>query len=207
MKHRRHRPESVLSSLGALLGLAAALLMSSTTVGLAQPAQVPRVGTFLVAAESMADPRFQQTVILLIRHDPGGTVGLIVNQPALADANLFLPNLPEQFDGIFLGGPVSRLRPTVLLRAEAPPEGSLRVLENTYVIGLEQTLRHLTKQEQSAARFRIYLGYAGWTSWQLARELARGDWQVVPADEKALFEDDPTRLWKRLHRLAENILI
>ncbi|NIQ93471.1 MAG: YqgE/AlgH family protein, partial [Desulfuromonadales bacterium] len=33
------------------------------------------------AADGMVDPRFQQSVILLLQHGQEGTVGLIVNKP------------------------------------------------------------------------------------------------------------------------------
>ncbi len=175
--------------------------------GLGQTRMAPRVGTFLVAAETMQDPRFQQTVILLIRHDLGGTVGLVINQPAVFDPKKILPELPEQFAGLFHGGPVSQLNPTVLLRSGAPPANSLRVLERTHVIGLDEVLRHLTGGSRPGEQFRIYLGYAGWSAGQLAREIARGDWQVVPAEEKAIFEEDPVELWERLHQAGSIITI
>lgn len=41
----------------------------------------PAPGHFLVASESIRDPRFRRTVILLINHDDGGSLGVILNRP------------------------------------------------------------------------------------------------------------------------------
>ncbi|BCR06268.1 UPF0301 protein [Desulfuromonas versatilis] len=172
-----------------------------------QTGMAPRVGTFLVAAEAIKDPRFQQTVILLVRHDLGGTVGLVVNRPAVVAPQKVLPELPEQFAGLFFGGPVSPLRPMVLLRSSNPPADSLAVLERTHVVGLDEVLRHLTGGGRPGELFRIYLGYAGWSAGQLAREISRGDWQVVAGEEKAIFEEDPAGLWERLHQAGTIITI
>jgi hypothetical protein len=38
-------------------------------------------GQLLVASPGMRDPRFRETVILIIRHDESGAFGLIVNRP------------------------------------------------------------------------------------------------------------------------------
>jgi hypothetical protein len=38
-------------------------------------------GRLLVATESMGDRRFARTVIYLVRHDPAGALGVIVNVP------------------------------------------------------------------------------------------------------------------------------
>ena len=44
------------------------------------PAQNSLAGQLLVASPSMADPRFARTVILMVRHDPDGAFGIVVNR-------------------------------------------------------------------------------------------------------------------------------
>src|SRR5262245_37348138 len=45
------------------------------------PAAGSLVGQLLVASPSMGDPRFAQTVILMVRHDKDGAFGIVVNRP------------------------------------------------------------------------------------------------------------------------------
>ena len=44
----------------------------------------------------------------------------------------------------------------------------------------------------------VYAGYAGWAPGQLDREVARGDWHVLPADADTVFSDRPAKVWQDL---------
>src|SRR5437899_5573614 len=99
-------------------GLVAAAMLA-TLVGAALsalPAASQRAslaGQLLIAAPNMGDPRFHQTVVLLVLHDRNGAMGLVVNRPLEARplASL-LEALGETAAGaagsvrIFAGGPV-----------------------------------------------------------------------------------------------------
>ncbi len=39
---------------------------------------------------------------------------------------------------------------------------------------------------------------AGWAPGQLAHELARGSWHVLPANEELVFAEDPSDIWRKL---------
>ena len=60
-------------------------------------------GSFLVASESITDPRFAKAVILLIKHDSTGSLGLIINKPTGIDLNRLFTIIPDsvQTDNIF----------------------------------------------------------------------------------------------------------
>src|SRR5947207_3022162 len=83
---------------------------------LAPPAASQRsslAGQLLIAAPNMGDPRFYQTVVLLVLHDRNGAMGIIINRPLEERpfASL-LAALGESTTGvagsvrIFAGGPV-----------------------------------------------------------------------------------------------------
>ena len=38
-------------------------------------------GQFLIAAASLADPNFSRSVVLVLQHDDGGALGVVVNRP------------------------------------------------------------------------------------------------------------------------------
>jgi putative transcriptional regulator len=48
--------------------------------------------------------------------------------------------------------------------------------------------------------FRVYAGYAGWSSGQLERELAQGAWYVVDPAPGDAFTLDPDRTWRTVLR-------
>src|SRR5262245_27469704 len=95
---------------------AAMLAMLLGAALLAPPAASQRTwlaGQLLIAAPNMGDPRFYQTVVLLVLHDRNGAMGIIVNRP-LEERPLasLLEALGETASGvagsvrIFAGGPV-----------------------------------------------------------------------------------------------------
>src|SRR5262249_15491833 len=75
-----------LLSLPRLGAIAAAILVPATLLHAAvpPPTEAPQhaslTGQLLIAAPTMGDPRFQHTVILMLRHDRNGPLGLVINR-------------------------------------------------------------------------------------------------------------------------------
>ena len=158
-------------------------------------------GKFLVAARSIRDPRFMESVILLVNYDSNGAMGLIINLPTGASLSSVLPDVKElrkRTDKIFIGGPVSGNQLFLLIRTDKPPEGSLRIFGHTYLNASITALKKVVRDRKKGNRFRVFAGYAGWAGGQLEREVAMGSWYVVDADEKIIFDKDPSGLWQRL---------
>jgi putative transcriptional regulator len=162
----------------------------------------PAAGKFLIASESMRDPRFRESVILLLNHDAQGTLGLIINRPTR------IP-LSEVVDGdppgqLFFGGPVQPTVFSLLVNGEpgddAADNGRSFVLDSVwFVFGTEAVLDRLTALEAGAAA-RVYAGYAGWSPGQLNAELRDGGWHLSAATADAIFAEDPARIWDTLIR-------
>ena len=78
-----------------------------------QPDGEPAPGMFLVARRDLMDPWFGQSVVLLLDHDEGGSVGLIVNRRFRATLSDAIPDL-EQPEAdrhpVFFGGPLGSHR-------------------------------------------------------------------------------------------------
>src|SRR5215216_986686 len=90
-----------------------ALLMPASAARAAEPAPDPAPGQLLVASEGMRDPRFRQSVIVLLKHDSNGAFGIVINRPAgerpiaalLADGGGDGKDLEGTIQ-VFVGGPV-----------------------------------------------------------------------------------------------------
>jgi putative transcriptional regulator len=67
-----------MSALAALLILC---LDAAPPTAAQSPSPVSLAGQLLVAAPAMTDPRFDRTVILVVRHDKAGAFGIVVNRP------------------------------------------------------------------------------------------------------------------------------
>lgn len=169
----------------------------------------PTKGMLLVAAEDMADPRFARSVVLLIDYGPGGAAGLIVNRPTRMTLDEALGrelDLAGNTHPLYYGGPVSSGSVTCLLRATAPPAGASQVVAGLYLIQVERILSEL-RRERDESRVRVFSGYAGWNARQLAGEIARGDWYVLPCDPALLFDTPSERLWELLRRRGGDLWI
>lgn len=185
-----------------------ALFFPSLSESLAEldPVQVPPAkGVFLVAHPSMDDPNFRRTVVLLVEHGPQGTVGFILNRPSDIPLSQALPDLPaikETGHPLFIGGPVSPNRMTMLVRLTEPLPDVRRVFDGVYVGGSLELLERLVTRPKPMEAFRVFVGMAGWAPGQLAFELRQGAWATLSPDVTAIFDHDPDTLWlESLRRL------
>jgi len=173
---------------------------SLTSPGLAR-AVVFMPGTLLVAQGSLTDPRFHEAVVLIVQHGSQGTAGLILNRPSRLSLAEALPGmaLRDATDAMLCyGGPVAPRSFMALVKAPlGPPQPSQQVLPSVYLTGPQQLAAWL-ERVPSPPTFRVFVGYAGWAPEQLAAELARGDWHIVPVHEQLLFATEPGKLWQAL---------
>jgi putative transcriptional regulator len=149
-------------------------------------------GSFLVADHSLRDPNFVQTVVLILKHNPEGAFGLVVNRPAQADGIPF---------PVFKGGPCP-MPGFILLHGYEDwlqnASSEIQVAPGIYVGDAESISRITDPQPGAALRVRVFSGYAGWGPQQLEGELAVGGWFVTPADAGTLFDSPPEQLWENL---------
>jgi putative transcriptional regulator len=180
---------------------ALALLPAAPSVG-ADEAASPR-SLLLVASNRITDAHFSRSVVLVTHHGGGGPLGIILNRPtdlALADVFDGETALQGRKDRLFVGGPVSRQTLVFLLRADPPPQSAVEVLAGLFMsLDAEEGLRRL---RESDGEVRVFAGYSGWAPGQLEKEIARGDWHLLPADADSVFSREPGSLWEELVRRA-----
>jgi putative transcriptional regulator len=156
-----------------------------------------------VASEEMGDPRFVDSVILMIHHDAGGAMGIIVNRPLgeVPTATL-LQSMGLDATGargtvrLHYGGPVEPRHGLTLHTTEYAIEGTLRVIAGVAVTGNPEILRAIGTGK-GPKRSLIALGYAGWAPGQLEREMKAGGWFTVPADDALVFDENYEKKWER----------
>ena len=80
-------PPTAVSRRLVLLAALALLLLGAAP---APRAQTLADGVLLVAQESLQDPAFEKSVVLILRHDEDGTLGLVINRiTSLKPAEIF----------------------------------------------------------------------------------------------------------------------
>jgi putative transcriptional regulator len=158
-------------------------------------------GQLLVASPRMGDARFQRTVILMVRHDKKGALGIIINRPlgvrSLATLLEALGDVAPPGTAtvrIFAGGPVQSEVGFIVHSADYDRQDTLRVTSEVAVTASLDVLRDVARS-QGPQKVLVALGYAGWGAGQLETELARDDWLVAPADPDLIFDTARERVW------------
>ena len=210
-------PEIALRKARALAaaGLALALLLGAPRLA---AADTFLTGQLLVAGPNLADPNFSRTVVFMLRHDPGGAMGLVINRPMgrmpLGDLLQALespgddvrpvPPRPEEGRSddddtglpLYYGGPVEPFVGFTLHSRDVMLENSVPVDDDTALNAHDEALQALA-EGTGPQKMLFLLGYAGWGPGQLEYELERGDWYVVEADPDLIFSEEPARTWER----------
>jgi len=162
-------------------------------------------GKLLVASRGLADPHFAQTVVLLVRDDANGVVGLILNRRTDLPISRVLDGIKAakgRSDPVYSGGPVE---PSVfaLLQSPAQVEAAEHIFGTVYMISTKLLFEQTISARPDPSSFHVYLGAAGWTNDQLRRELELGAWFIFQADAGTVFNADPDSLWPQMIQKTE----
>jgi putative transcriptional regulator len=162
------------------------------------------LGKFLVASRDLADPNFSRAVVLLVEYESDGVVGLVVNRRTTVPISrvLALKEAAGRRDPVYVGGPVELTSVLALARLAEAPAGGGRVFNDVYLLRTEPPL--VKAMGAPAGKFRVFLGYAGWTAAQLRHETETGSWFIFPADAGMVFDPEPGSVWGRLIEKAES---
>lgn len=151
----------------------------------------------------LGDPNFHRSVVLMIEHGEGGSMGLVVNRGApltlgeLARGQSLKIALERSQDPVFIGGPVESHRGFILHDDDSVAEKH-PVMPGLYLSVTLDALSPLL--ESSTPHLRFCLGYAGWGPKQLESEMAAGSWLFSEATPKAILEGNPAQLWEETLR-------
>jgi putative transcriptional regulator len=162
-------------------------------------------GALLVAAPGLLDPNFRRTVVYLIEHRERGSLGVVLNRPSEVALHDVLPRwapLSSRPSSVFVGGPVDGKTALCLAalrtghRADGTP-GLVAVNGPVALVDLDGDPEALAPRLRG---LRVFAGYAGWDAGQLAGEIGRGDWFVVPALPDDVLAGHGPDLWSRVLR-------
>ncbi|MBV8578588.1 MAG: YqgE/AlgH family protein [Acetobacteraceae bacterium] len=185
---------AVASLLAALIMLGAAPPEHADTNSLA--------GQLLIAAPTIGDPRFAHAVILMVRHDKEGALGIVINRPVGERSIAALLEATGHDDAnvtgilrVFAGGPVQPELGFVVHSAEYRRAETVDVDGRVAMTASRQVLMDIG-HSQGPEKSLFALGYAGWGPGQLDGELARHNWFTTPEEPKLVFDDDRDNLWE-----------
>jgi putative transcriptional regulator len=161
----------------------------------------PQGGRLLVSTPLLNDPNFVRTVVYLLEHDGGGTVGVILNRPSHTPVGQVLPSWQDAVTRppvVFNGGPVQPDGALCLGALSTDGPGVRAVVDGVGTVDLDGDVAVITGL---TTRLRVFAGHAGWSPDQLESEIDEGAWWVVPGTPREdLFSADPRPMWARVLR-------
>ncbi|MGH3948676.1 MAG: YqgE/AlgH family protein [Pseudonocardiaceae bacterium] len=162
-------------------------------------------GSLLVADPSMSDPNFHRVVVFVLHHGEEGTLGVVLNRPSDIPVHEILPTWANHVvhpASVFIGGPVEGDTPLCLAalrtgETAATVPGTIGVRGPVALVVLDSDPELLAPKLRG---MRVFVGYAGWDAGQLASEIDRGDWMIVPALPSDVIAEPDRDLWGHVLR-------
>lgn len=167
------------------------------------------LGSLLVATPALRDPSFERSVVLLVAHEPGGAMGVVLNRATEVAVSEVLGDwggVAREPAVLFEGGPVQPDSAICVARLRAgaePLDGFQTFFGPLGTVDLEQEPAVVGDRFDGV---RVFAGYAGWSPGQLEEEIAAGSWftfEALPGDP---FMARPDDLWSLVLRRQGGML-
>jgi putative transcriptional regulator len=157
-------------------------------------------GHFLIAAPALMDPNFHHSVVLLLGHDDGGALGLVLTRASKTTIKEAWEQIDagdcQREDLVHVGGPCPG--PLMALHA-IEEESNTELMPGVFLSQASEKLERLVNITDRPVKF--FVGYAGWGPGQLEGELAEGAWHTVAATPAEILSDGLPD-WEKLLKQA-----
>lgn len=159
-------------------------------------------GHILIAMPHLTDPYFSRSIVFICEHDEEGAMGLIVNKTFEDDSiKEIFPDVvindeavKETFSPIHFGGPVSLERGFILHSTDYLTDETMQVSPE-FCLTSNSAVMDDIKEGDGPSEYRLMLGYAGWGSQQLEREIENGDWLFQSTNLEFVFQNFTGDKW------------
>lgn len=139
-----------------------------------------------------------RTVVLVVEHNDGGTVGFVLNQQTDHRVAELVQGLPSLTNMAYQGGPVE-LQSFHYIHRYKHIQDCVEIQKGLYWGGdFEQICQEIVTEKIDADGIRFFVGYSGWAPSQLDAELNEKSWIVGDLDaEQILNQKIPdAEMWK-----------
>lgn len=157
---------------------------------------------FLIAMPTLDDPIFAHTVSYLCQHNEEGALAIIINRPTgMTLANIFdqmgIESASQQIQQmpVYAGGPVQKERGFIIHdKGSKNWDASISISDTTAMTSSRDILEAIA-QNEGPEHFLIALGFAGWGSGQLEKEILGNSWLNTPYQHDILYSTPAKHRW------------
>jgi len=155
-------------------------------------------GLCLISKPELLDPSFLMSVTLICDHNEEGSFGLVLNRQSTAYIDPKTYQLSEEFsEGYFsvnIGGPV-QLESVFYLYRSPKAYGDSKLIKPNVYLGYSKDLLAELLTKISSDDIIFFIGYAGWSYYQLDCEFSSGSWFSHHLDADFIFRRDKKNYW------------
>ena len=159
---------------------------------------------FLVATKKMTDPRFKNTVIIMLENDEKGARGFVINKPLASiplgsliyksrNATIKQKELYNVKIPVYWGGPVNENK-IVILHSREYRNNTTKNFENISISSDYNILFEIA-DNKGPKKNLVIVGISSWGEGQLEGEMEREHWTLSEINTDLIFEMDNTEKW------------
>lgn len=160
----------------------------------------PGKGRILISEPFLEDPHFKRAVVLLCEHNEEGSFGFVLNKFIDVEVHEFIEDIStaDLNTRVSLGGPVKNDALFYIHTLGEALEGSVKIMDGLYMGGDFETLKTLLNTGQlSENSIRFFVGYSGWVTGQLEKEMEQNAWLVSRLSVDDVMNTDEDNLWNK----------
>ena len=156
-------------------------------------------GKFLISSPNINDSIFKKSLIYMISDNEEGSMGIIINKPALKIniSGLLGENIKEiiKQPQVYYGGPVELDKGFILHTNDYKKDKNQIILNKGLVLSSDfSTVKEIAKGN-GPSKSILAIGYTGWSSFQLHAELKKSDWFELDLDIDIIFSKNHKKKW------------
>ena len=122
-------------------------------------------------------------------------MGLIINKPLQKKQSTdILKEIGLNTQDVYFGGPVSPEKGFILHDTNYKKEETILVSNTAGVSYSDEVLSDI-KNGSGPNDYRLVMGYSGWDSGQLEKEVQNGDWMIMPSSKELIFSKTDKNKW------------
>ena len=159
---------------------------------------------FLIATKKIRDPRFKNTVIIMLENDEKGAWGLVINKPLSSiplgsliyksrDATNKQKELYNVKIPIYWGGPVNENKILILHSEEYKNETTINF--KNISISSDYNILFDIADNKGPKKNLVILGISSWEEGQLEGEMERKHWTLSEVNTDLIFEMNISKKW------------
>jgi putative transcriptional regulator len=139
-----------------------------------------KAGMYIKSSSELIGDFFENTTILIVKHNEEGTVGFVTNKAFGKSLHELIEFHHSKPFPLMDGGPVDRDHLFVLHKRPDLIDGGELVCNDFYMGGnMEQVIQAINIHVANKEEIQLFIGYCGWDEGELKAELEEGSWILL----------------------------